>query len=141
MIDSLKYYCGTSRRLCPKPDKELQSLVVDSFLHVSCAIADITINVLMLEIAATFYAVSAAQKRSWTSFLKSGSIIMKQVGHAVLTVSLPSGETIISITRAKTISPGTWHTSCKDSHNGAAFHNVTLPKDEITVAPVEEQGE
>ncbi|KAG1744436.1 hypothetical protein EDB19DRAFT_1827038 [Suillus lakei] len=34
-----------------------------------------------------------------------------------------------------------WHTTSKDSHSGAAFHDVTLLKEEITVAPLEEQGE
>ncbi|KAG1774741.1 hypothetical protein EV702DRAFT_1122440 [Suillus placidus] len=36
---------------------------------------------------------------------------------------------------------GTWHTTSKESHSGATFHDVASPKEEITVAPIEEQGE
>ncbi|KAG1744420.1 hypothetical protein EDB19DRAFT_1894562 [Suillus lakei] len=140
----------------------------------------------------------SAQKTSFSG----GSIIVKQVGHAVLTVSLPSGETeeyLITLPRLRidglwygspyielaetsyiqsstgylstieykgkgyfsgkshtfkaTLTPpshvhasphvieGTWHTTSKDSHSGTAFHDVTSPKEEITVAPLEEQGE
>ncbi|KAG1744401.1 hypothetical protein EDB19DRAFT_1961585 [Suillus lakei] len=32
-------------------------------------------------------------------------------------------------------------TTSRDSYSGVAFRDVTLPKDEITVAPVEEHGE
>ncbi|KAG1744469.1 hypothetical protein EDB19DRAFT_1906709 [Suillus lakei] len=107
-----------------------------------------------------------------------GSIIVKQVGHAALTVSLPSGDRgqkratskvllagcLRSNAKAKATSPenhtfkvtltppshihasphvieGTWHTTSKESHSGVAFHDVTSPKEEITVAPLEEQGE
>lgn len=140
----------------------------------------------------------SAQKTSFSA----GSIIVKQVGHAVLTVTLPSGETeeyLITLPRLRidglwygspyielaetsyiqsstgwlstieykgkgyfsgkshtfkaTLTPpahvstgphvieGTWHTTSKDVHSGAAFHDVTSPKEEITVAPVEEQGQ
>lgn len=140
----------------------------------------------------------SAQKTSFSG----GSIIVKQVGHAVLTVSLPSGEIeeyLITLPRLRidglwygspyielaetsyiqsstgwlstieykgkgyfsgkshsfkaTLTPpshihtspyvieGTWHTTSKESHSGAVFHDVTSPKEEITVAPVEEQGE
>ncbi|KAG2123434.1 hypothetical protein DEU56DRAFT_51531 [Suillus clintonianus] len=139
-----------------------------------------------------------AQKTSFSG----GSIIVKQVGHAVLSVTLPSGETeeyLITLPRLRidglwygspyielaetsyiqssagwlstieykgkgyfsgkshtfkaTLTPpahihtsphvieGTWHTTSKDSHSGAAFHDVTSPKEEITVAPVEDQSE
>jgi len=36
---------------------------------------------------------------------------------------------------------GTWHTSSKDVHTGAVFHDIMSPKEEVTVAPIEEQGE
>ncbi|KAG1721574.1 hypothetical protein EDB19DRAFT_1835434 [Suillus lakei] len=36
---------------------------------------------------------------------------------------------------------GKWHTTSKESHSGVAFHDVTSPKEEITVAPLKEQGE
>ncbi|KAG0700496.1 hypothetical protein DFH29DRAFT_619431 [Suillus ampliporus] len=139
-----------------------------------------------------------AQKTSFSA----GSIIVKQVGHAVLTVSLPSGEIeeyLITLPRLRidglwygspyielaetsyiqsstgwlstieykgkgyfsgkshtfkaTLTPpahvstsphvieGTWHTTSKDMHSGAAFHDVTSPKEEITVAPIDEQSE
>ncbi|KAG2072030.1 Oxysterol-binding protein [Suillus decipiens] len=140
----------------------------------------------------------SAQKTSFSG----GSIIVKQVGHAVLTVSLPSGATeeyLITLPRLRidglwygspyielaetsyiqsstgwlstieykgkgyfsgkshtfkaTLTPpphvhtsphvieGTWHTTSKEMHSGATFHDVTSLKEEITVAPVEEQGE
>ncbi|KAG1740144.1 uncharacterized protein EDB91DRAFT_1133189 [Suillus paluster] len=141
-----------------------------------------------------------AQKTSFSG----GSIIVKQVGHAVLTVSLPSGEIeeyLITLPRLRidglwygspyielaetnciqsntgwlstieykgkgyfsgkshtfkaTLTPpahahvstsphvieGTWHTTSKDLNTGGAFHDVTSPKEEITVAPIEEQSE
>ncbi|KAG1885896.1 uncharacterized protein F5891DRAFT_1085283 [Suillus fuscotomentosus] len=125
-------------------------------------------------------------------------IIVKQVGHATLTVSLPSGETeeyLITLPRLRidglwygspyielaetsyiqsfyrieykgkgyfsgkshtfkaTLTPpshvhtsphvieGTWHTTSKELHSGAPFHDVTSPKEEITVAPIDQQGE
>lgn len=140
----------------------------------------------------------SAQKTSFSG----GSIIVKQVGHATLTVSLPSGETeeyLITLPRLRidglwygspyielaetsyiqsstgwlstieykgkgyfsgkshtfkaTLTPpshvhtsphvieGTWHTTSKELHSGVTFHDVTSPKEEITVAPVEQQGE
>jgi len=36
---------------------------------------------------------------------------------------------------------GTWHTTSKDTHSGATFHDVTTPKEEVTVKPIEEQDE
>ncbi|KAG1839337.1 hypothetical protein DFJ58DRAFT_845757 [Suillus subalutaceus] len=36
---------------------------------------------------------------------------------------------------------GTGHAMSKELHGGATFHDVTSPKEEITVAPGEEQGE
>ena len=36
---------------------------------------------------------------------------------------------------------GTWHTTSTDKSTGATFHDVTTPKEEVTVTPVEEQGE
>ncbi|OJA15017.1 hypothetical protein AZE42_08706 [Rhizopogon vesiculosus] len=139
-----------------------------------------------------------AQKTSFSG----GSIIVKQVGHAVLAVSLPSGQTeeyLITLPRLRidglwygspyielaemsyiqsstgwlstieykgkgyfsgkshtfkatltppphgssepTVIEGTWHTNSKDVHTGAVFHDVTSPKEEVTVAPIEEQCE
>lgn len=129
-----------------------------------------------------------------------GAIIVKQEGHAVLTIELPGGkkeEYLITLPKLRiegiwfgspyieltessciqsssgwnsTISysgrgyfsgkthsfkalvtpahstttkhtiEGQWHTTSKDS-KGFIFHDVTGPKEEITVAPVEEQGE
>ncbi|KAF8438560.1 hypothetical protein L210DRAFT_3612871 [Boletus edulis BED1] len=137
-----------------------------------------------------------AQKTSFSG----GSIIVKQVGHAILTVTLPSGgkeEYLITLPRLRidglwygspyieladtsyiqgsngwvsaieykgkgyfsgtshsfkaTVShptrsserviQGTWHTTSTDKSTGATFHDVTTPKEEVTVTPVEEQGE
>jgi len=139
-----------------------------------------------------------AQKTSFSG----GSIIVKQIGHAVLDVFLHSGEKeqyLITFPRLridglwygspyielaetsyiqgssgwlstieykgkgyfsgkshsfkatlKAPSPslftqpltveGTWHTTSKTS-TGLVFHDVTSPKEEVTVRPVEEQGE
>jgi len=137
-----------------------------------------------------------AQKTSFSA----GSIIVKQIGHAVLTIDLPSGEKeeyLITLPRLRidglwygspyielaetsyiqgstgwlstieykgkgyfsgkshsfkaTLKPptssykteiieGTWHTTSKTT-NGLTFHDVTQPKEEVTVKPVEEQGE
>ncbi|KIN96639.1 hypothetical protein M404DRAFT_162675 [Pisolithus tinctorius Marx 270] len=148
-----------------------------------------------------------AQKTSfsgtYSQYLHScGSIIVKQVGHAVLTVRLPSGdveEYLITLPRLRidglwygspyieltdtsyiqsssgwlsqieykgkgyfsgkshsfkaTVTPpphlyrqphvieGTWHTTSRDTRIGAVFHDVTTPKEEVTVAPITEQGE
>jgi len=138
----------------------------------------------------------SAQKTSFSG----GSIIVKQVGHAVLTVKLPSGgqeEYLITLPRlridglwygspyielvdtshiqgsngwqsvieykgkgyfsgtshsfkatvshpahsSERIIQGTWHTTSTDKSTGAIFHDVTSPKEEVTVAPVEQQGE
>jgi oxysterol-binding protein-related protein 9/10/11 len=35
---------------------------------------------------------------------------------------------------------GTWHTNSKTA-NGVTFHDVTPPKEEVTVKPIDEQGE
>ncbi|KAG1742882.1 hypothetical protein EDB19DRAFT_1827587 [Suillus lakei] len=35
---------------------------------------------------------------------------------------------------------GMWHTTSKELHSGATFHDVTSPKEEIAVVPVEDQG-
>ncbi|KIK94174.1 hypothetical protein PAXRUDRAFT_828257 [Paxillus rubicundulus Ve08.2h10] len=139
-----------------------------------------------------------AQKTSFSA----GSIIVKQVGHAVLTISLPSGnqeEYLITLPRLRidglwygspyielvetsyiqsstgwlstieykgkgyfsgtshsfkaTVTPpahvsqsphviqGTWHTTSTDRQNGATFHDVTTPKEEVIVAPIAEQAE
>ncbi|KAI6120336.1 hypothetical protein EDD16DRAFT_1577501 [Pisolithus croceorrhizus] len=139
-----------------------------------------------------------AQKTSFSG----GSIIVKQVGHAVLTVRLPSGdveEYLITLPRLRidglwygspyieltdtsyiqsssgwlsqidykgkgyfsgkshsfkaTVTPpahlyrqphvieGTWHSTSRDVRTGAIFHDVTTPKEEVTVAPIGEQGE
>jgi hypothetical protein len=137
-----------------------------------------------------------AQKTSFSS----GSIIVKQIGHAVLNVKLASGEKeeyLITFPRLRidglwygspyielaetsyiqgssgwlstieykgkgyfsgkshtfkaTLKPpslflkplvveGTWHTTSKTS-TGLTFHDVTPPKEEVTVKPIEEQGE
>jgi len=137
-----------------------------------------------------------AQKTSFSA----GSIIVKQIGHAVLTVALASGdkeEYLITFPRLRidglwygspyielaetswiqsstgwqstieykgkgyfsgklhsfkaTIKPptsqhkpevieGTWHTTSK-TPNGLVFHDVTAPKQEVTVKPLEEQTE
>ncbi|KAG1744441.1 hypothetical protein EDB19DRAFT_1849545 [Suillus lakei] len=150
----------------------------------------------------SFSGTSSVFFLSFMCHTSRGSIIVKQVGHAVLTVSLPSGESeeyLITLPRLRidglwygspyielaetsyiqsstgylstieykgkgyfsgkshtfkaTLTPpshvhasphvieGTWHTTSKDSHSGAAFHDVTSPKEEITVVPLEEQGE
>jgi len=137
-----------------------------------------------------------AQKTSFSS----GSIIVKQIGHAVLTIDLPSGEKeeyLITLPRLRidglwygspyielsdisyiqsstgwlstieykgkgyfsgkshtfkaTVKPpttsyksevieGTWHTTSKTS-NGVPFHDVSSPKEEVTVKPIADQGE
>ncbi|KAH7882179.1 hypothetical protein F5I97DRAFT_1913014 [Phlebopus sp. FC_14] len=139
-----------------------------------------------------------AQKTSFSG----GSIIVKQVGHAVLSATLPSGEKeeyLITLPRLRidglwygspyielvetsyissssgwlstieykgkgyfsgkshsfkaTVTPpahvqqsshvieGTWHTTSKHNSSGATFHDVTIPKEEVTVAPIEQQDE
>ncbi|KAI6013079.1 hypothetical protein BKA83DRAFT_4269199 [Pisolithus microcarpus] len=139
-----------------------------------------------------------AQKTSFSG----GSIIVKQVGHAVLTVRLPSGgveEYLITLPRLRidglwygspyieltdtsyiqsssgwlsqieykgkgyfsgkshsfkaTVTPpahlyrqphvieGTWHSTSRDTRTGTIFHDVTTPKEEVTVAPIGAQGE
>ncbi|KAH9834466.1 Oxysterol-binding protein [Rhodofomes roseus] len=138
-----------------------------------------------------------AQKTSFSG----GSIIVKQIGHAVLTVDLPDGgkeEFLITLPRlridglwygspyielsetsyiqsstgwlstieykgkgyfsgkshsfkaalsppgtlqAKHVFEGTWHQTSKNVHTGAAFTDVTGPKEEVTVREVEEQDE
>ncbi|KAH0833979.1 hypothetical protein J3R83DRAFT_11197 [Lanmaoa asiatica] len=154
-----------------------------------------------------------AQKTSFSG----GSIIVKQVGHAILTVALPSGgkeEYLITLPRlridglwygspyieladtsyiqgsngwqsvvrslsvssihtlmvkcqieykgkgyfsgtshsfkatvthpaqsSERVIQGTWHTTSTDKSTGATFHDVTTPKEEVTVTPVKEQGE
>lgn len=45
------------------------------------------------------------------------------------------------VSTAPTVIEGTWHTNSKDLHTGAVFHDVTTPKEEVTVAPIEEQSE
>jgi hypothetical protein len=59
---------------------------------------------------------------------------VKQVGHAVLTVSFPSGETDEYLIRCGT-------RTLRGLHTGAVFHDVTSPKEEVTVASIEEQSE
>ncbi|KAF7965372.1 hypothetical protein HWV62_44109 [Athelia sp. TMB] len=137
-----------------------------------------------------------AQKTSFSS----GSIIVRQIGHAVLTITLPSGEKeeyLITLPKLRidglwygspyielaetsyiqsstgwlstieykgkgyfsgkshsfkaTVKPptsqhkteiieGTWHTTSKTA-NGIVFHDVTPPKSEVIVKPLEEQSE
>ncbi|KAF9238320.1 hypothetical protein BU15DRAFT_88391 [Melanogaster broomeanus] len=36
---------------------------------------------------------------------------------------------------------GTWHTTSTDKQTGATFHDVTAPKEEVTVVPIEQQDE
>ena len=36
---------------------------------------------------------------------------------------------------------GTWHTTSQDTRTGVKFHDVTTPKEEVTVASIEEQDE
>ncbi|EGN94716.1 hypothetical protein SERLA73DRAFT_155471 [Serpula lacrymans var. lacrymans S7.3] len=149
----------------------------------------------------------SAQKTSFSDVLiwgctSGGSIIVKQIGHAVLTVALPNGkeeEYLITLPRLRidglwygspyielaetsyiqsssgwlstieykgkgyfsgkshtfkaTVTPpvymsgtthvieGTWHTTSKDTRSGATFHDVTTPKEEVTVKPIQEQDE
>jgi len=137
-----------------------------------------------------------AQKTSFSG----GSISVKQVGHAILTVTLPSGakeEYLITLPRlrieglwygspyielvdtsyiqcsngwlsvieykgkgyfsgtshsfkatlshnahtSERVIQGTWHTTSTDKSTGAIFHDVTTPKEEVTVVSVKEQGE
>jgi oxysterol-binding protein-related protein 9/10/11 len=136
--------------------------------------------------------------------LSGGNIIVKQVGHATLTVSLPNGEKedyLITFPRLRIeglwygspyielaetsfiqsssgwlstikyqgkgyfsgkshtfkadLTPpigagsglqassfeGQWNTTSKDMRTGVIFTDVTGPKEEVTVQPVEEQGE
>ncbi|KAN0141981.1 hypothetical protein V8E53_000443 [Lactarius tabidus] len=142
----------------------------------------------------------SAQKTSFSG----GNIIVKQVGHATLTITLPDGQNetyLITLPRLAieglwygspyielsdssyiqsssgwlstikyqgkgyfsgkshtfkaTLTPpigagsgtqassfeGQWNTTSKDSRTGAPFTDVTGPKEEVTVKPVEEQGE
>jgi hypothetical protein len=142
----------------------------------------------------------SAQKTSFSG----GNIIVKQVGHATLTITLPDGQKetyLITLPRLAieglwygspyielsdssyiqsssgwlstikyqgkgyfsgkshtfkaTLTPpigagsgtqassfeGQWNTTSKDSRTGAPFTDVTGPKEEVTVKPVEEQGE
>ncbi|KAG2336440.1 hypothetical protein BDR05DRAFT_953372 [Suillus weaverae] len=81
----------------------------------------------------------SAQKTSFSG----GSIILKQVGHAVLTVSLPSGDSeeyLITLPRLRIdglsneLHPKLYWVALYDSHSGATFHDVASPKEEITVA-------
>ncbi|EIW76682.1 oxysterol binding protein [Coniophora puteana RWD-64-598 SS2] len=136
-----------------------------------------------------------AQKTSFSA----GSIIVKQVGHALLTVQTAEGaleEYIITLPKlridgiwygspyieltdtsyiqsstgwlstvdykgkgyfsgkthqfkatvtkdgmTKHVIDGLWHTTSKDTTTGATFHDVSSPKEEVVVAPLEEQGE
>lgn len=138
-----------------------------------------------------------AQKTSFSG----GSINVKQIGHAVLTVNLPGGgkeEFLITLPRLRidglwygspyveltessyiqsstgwlstidykgkgyfsgkshffkaTLSPpgsltpvrsfeGLWHLTSKDVHSGAIFTDVTSPKEEVTVSPVDDMDE
>jgi len=138
----------------------------------------------------------SAQKTSFSG----GSIIVKQIGHAILTIELPDGNkeqflitlprlridgiwygspyieltdtsyiqsssgwlstieykgkgyfsgkshsfkavvTAPGSTSAKHTIEGTWHTTSKDSR-GVPFHDVQGPKEEVTVADVDAQGE
>ncbi|KAI0030844.1 Oxysterol-binding protein [Vararia minispora EC-137] len=139
----------------------------------------------------------SAQKTSFSS----GSIIVKQIGHAVLTVKLPDGgeerfvitlpklridgiwygSPYIELTdtsyiqsssgwlstieykgrgyfsgkshqfKASVSAPGAssathvfeglWHTTSKDSKTNVPFTDVTCPKEEVTVAPIDAQDE
>jgi hypothetical protein len=142
----------------------------------------------------------SAQKTSFSG----GNIIVKQVGHATLTITLPDGQKetyLITLPRLAieglwygspyielsdssyiqsssgwlstikyqgkgyfsgkshtfkaTLTPpigagsgtqassfeGQWNTTSKDARTGAPFTDVTGPKEEVTVKPVEEQGE
>lgn len=139
----------------------------------------------------------SAQKTSFSG----GSIIVKQIGHAILTVDLPSGEKeefLITLPRLRidglwygspyieltessyiqsssgwlstieykgkgyfsgkshtfkaVLSPpgsnnaartfeGLWHQTSKDIVTGAPFTDVTTPKEEVTVGPLESQDE
>ena len=42
---------------------------------------------------------------------------------------------------AKRTYEGLWHTTSKDAKTGETFHDVQGPKEEVTVAPVDEMGE
>ncbi|GJE99147.1 oxysterol-binding protein [Phanerochaete sordida] len=139
----------------------------------------------------------SAQKTSFSG----GSIIVKQIGHAILTVDLPGGakeEFLITLPRLRidglwygspyieltessyiqsstgwlssieykgkgyfggkshqfkaVLSPpgsnnahktfeGLWHTTSKDLQTGGVFHDVQGPKEEVTVASVDEMSE
>ncbi|KDQ54554.1 hypothetical protein JAAARDRAFT_398176 [Jaapia argillacea MUCL 33604] len=141
----------------------------------------------------------SAQKTSFSG----GSIIVKQIGHATLTVTLPNGEKdeyLITLPRLRidglwygspyielcetswivsasgwvstieykgkgyfsgkshsykaTLTPppssrglpthifeGTWHEKSKNVKTGELFHDVTGPKEEVSVKPVEEMDE
>jgi len=139
----------------------------------------------------------SAQKTSFSG----GSIIVKQIGHAILTVDLPGGgkeEYLITLPRLRidglwygspyielsetsyiqassgwlstieykgkgyfsgkshtfkaVVSPpgsnaaahtfeGLWHQTSKNVHTGEVFTDVTSPKEEVTVAPVEQMDE
>ena len=139
-----------------------------------------------------------------TFYLSGGNIIVKQLGHATLTVSLPNGKKedyLITLPRLRIeglwygspyieltdttyiqsssgwlstikyqgkgyfsgkshsfkadLTPpigsgssyqtssydGQWNTTSKDTRTGVTFTDVTSPKEEVTVRPVEEQGE
>lgn len=42
---------------------------------------------------------------------------------------------------AKRTFEGLWHTTSKDTKTGETFHNVEGPKEEVTVAPLEDMSE
>ncbi|KAG1720667.1 hypothetical protein EDB19DRAFT_1835849 [Suillus lakei] len=79
----------------------------------------------------------SAQKTSQRSNAKAKAKATSPENHTFkVTLTPPS-----HIYASPHVVEGKWHTTSKESHSGVAFHDVTSPKEEITVAPLEEQGE